>query len=622
MKKHAYLIMAHSDFESLKYLLKAIDDERNDIFIHIDLKTKYADFQEIATWVEKSSIHFIKRINVRWGHTSFVKCELSLIEAAVKNDRYHYYHLISGVDFPLKSQDEIHKFFEDKNLEYLNYHFDGDNGDEFTYKIKYYHFFMRWIGRGHFDGPGKKQAFLRKLKEYNWKLINKQEQRGFDRRTKYPDVEFVKGDNWVSITDDFARYVVQSKKKIMKMYAFANAPDEFFMATLAYNSNFKDRIANNTMRLIDWERGNPYEFVYSDFEELKNTDKLFARKISYVNQPMLVRALMAHIEKKEAVKDENNPLVSIVVPIYNVKQYLNECLDSLAKQTYSNIEVLLINDGSTDESGDMAREYTKKDSRFKYFSQHNQGLSAARNTGLENAKGDYIAVVDSDDWVEPDYIEVMLDEAKRTDADVTVCGVLKECKPQKLIKIEGGKVFSKTSAMRVLGNIFTDEYLALNVAWNKLYKKKIFDKVCYAVGKLHEDEYTIHHIINEADLIASVEKPLYHYRVREDSITGTQQSNNLRHFDIIDAHRDRVKSCKNQLYGSFYRLIVYSLFEEIIWQIPTYSDEFYKEHNLNHRFRRIMLGECIKNISYLDKVQIKEYISVILNPRKYIQKKI
>ncbi len=609
--------MAHNDFESLHYLLKAIDDDRNDIYLHIDKKTSHVNHDEIKSWVKSSGLVFVPRMNVRWGHSSFVKCELNLLECATKAGHYHYYHFLSGIDFPLKNQDYIHALLKDKDLEYINYHFGGDEGDDFAWKIRYYHYFMRWIGRGHFDGPGKKNAFFRWLKNINWKLVGKQESRGFDRRNNYPDIDFVKGDNWVSITDDFARFVLSKKSKIMKLSTFANTPDEFFMATLAYNSEYKDRIAGDVLRLIDWKRGEPYEFVYTDLDELKQSDKLFARKISYVNEPELVRALAEHIGVQEVVNQLTNPLVSLVVPIYNVEEYLVECLDSLASQTYKNIQVVMVDDGSKDSSGEIAKSYSEKDSRFVYIYQENQGLSAARNTGINASSGEYVALIDSDDWVDSDYVEAMLNVALKKNADVIISGLIKELDVPQEICIHGDKAYSKTSAMKVLGNIFTEDYLAFIVAVNKLYKREIFDEVQFQTGRLHEDEFAIHRIIDASNIICTVDKSLYHYRMRANSITSSEQSSNLRHFDIVDAHRDRVECCKNQFYTDFYRLIVYSLFEEIIWLMPTYNHETFKKYGLNNRFRQIMISEYIKNFAQLDNHQRKEYLLAILNPEGY-----
>ncbi len=612
--------MAHNDFESLKYLLFTLDDKRNDIFIHIDRKTSYADFDEIRSWVKESGLYFAHRLNVRWGHTSFIQCELELFKLATGQGHYHYYHLLSGVDFPIKSMDYIHQYLEDKNLEFINYHHNGEQDDRFFYKIKYYYPLMRWVGRGYFEGPGKKRAFLRKMVQFNWWLVDRQREHGVDRTKKHPDIQFVKGDNWCSITDDFARYVVANERQILDMYRFTDAPDEIYLQTLAVNSDFKSRIAGESLRLIDWKRGNPYEFVYTDLAELKNTETaLFARKISYVNEPQLVRGLMEHIGKR-SYTPKDIPLVSIVVPIYNVQDYLKECLDSLAVQTYSNIEVFLIDDGSKDGSTEIAQNFAKKDPRFTYIRQENQGLSAARNTGLDQAKGDYIAVVDSDDWVEPDYIEAMLKEAQAKDADVVVCGIRKENDNPSDITM-GTQSMSKTKAMLLLGNIFPPEYLLMIVAWNKLYKKSVFDNVRYAVGKIHEDEYAIHRIIDASDMVCTVDKPLYHYRIRSDSIMGAKCQADMRHFDILDAHLDRIKCCEKQLYGEFLHLIVYSMFEELLLLILRYDKNDYKHYHLTNRFRKLLIAECINNYKYLDRHQKKVYMMVIISPTWYRRQK-
>ena len=294
-KKHAYLIMAHNDFETLKCLLQAIDDERNDIYLHIDKKTRQVDFDDIRASVKKSYLIIVPRMKVYWGHWSQCRCELNLLKSATQRGHYHYYHLLSGIDFPLKSQNEIHEYFNDKNLEYLDYHFSGEAGDNFDYKIRYYYPLMRWLGRWDTHGSVLKSKIRFHLDRFNKKLLAWQEVKAVDRRKKYPEIKFVKGQNWFSITDDFARCVLAKQRKIMAMCRFVCAPDEFFLATVAYNSQYKARIANDTKRLIDWNRGAPYEFVYEDLPELQKSDKFFARKISYSRQPKLVEALMKQI---------------------------------------------------------------------------------------------------------------------------------------------------------------------------------------------------------------------------------------------------------------------------------------------------------------------------------------
>ena len=618
-KRHAYLIMAHNNFESLKYLLWALDDKRNDIYLHIDKKTTYVDFDEIRTWVKSSGLYFVPRTDIHWGHVSMIKCELTLLSEATATEHYHYYHLLSGVDFPLKSQDEIHSFFEDKNLEYIAYHDNAEFQDEFLYKVKYYHPYMKWVERGNITGGGKKNGLKRKL-DYRQKLfIEKQQKKGVDRTKKYPGMHFVKGENWFSITDDFARYVVSQHTKILKMYSMTNTADEIFLATLAINSEFKDRLEGKSLREIDWERGRPYQFTCADLPQLKNSDKIFARKVSYVDAPHLVRGLMEHIGIKEAAAAEKEPLVTVVVPIYNVEDYLAECLDSLETQTYQKIEVLLIDDGSKDGSANVAKAYEAKDPRFKYISQKNQGLSAARNTGIAKAKGEYISFIDSDDWVEPDYVESMLKTAIENDADLVDCGFIREDGTHSITAFKENHVYSRTGAMNVLDNIFTDDYLLMILACNKLIRTKVMDHVKYTVGKIHEDEYIVHRMIDECDIVCTVTNPLYHYRIRQDSITGANRDEDLRHFHVLDAHLDRVDCCNKQFYGEFYRKIVYSMFEELILLMRRYSPETYKKEHLTGKFRWLMITQCIKNYKQLDSHQKKEYIRAIISPQGYVE---
>lgn len=287
--------MAHSNWNMLIRLLKAIDDERNDIYLHVDKKAKDFDPEAIKAQVKKSGFYLAPRQKIFWGHTSIVKCELTLLKMATANQKYQYYHLLSGVDFPLKSQDYIHEFFRDNNKEYVTYYKEGDGKGEYLQKVRYYYPFMRFIGRVDFEGQSLKKKALRRLRTINMEYQDSQRAKGTDRTKKYPDIEFVKGDQWFSITDDLARYILSKKRQILKMFRFTDGPDEFFVQTIAYNSQFKDSIATEVIREIDWERGAPYEFVYSDLEYLKTSSKLFARKICYENQPELVDELFKNI---------------------------------------------------------------------------------------------------------------------------------------------------------------------------------------------------------------------------------------------------------------------------------------------------------------------------------------
>lgn len=277
MKKHAYLIMAHNNEYILNKSISLIDDERNDIFLHIDKKVDIKKFLSLITPPTKSKLHILKnRINVRWGHISFVETELTLFETAYKEGNYRYYHLLSGVDMPLKNQNYIHNFFEKNDgLEFVGFDPNMTRYDA-TDRITRIH-----IATKHFKDP----LIKRKI----WFFLDKSFvllQKIIGYYTFKPDSNYIikKGCNWVSVTDDFVEYLLSQKKKILTVYKKAICPDELFIQTTIFNSPFKDRINfsqdeyKGCMRLIDWERGHPYVFQEQDFSELIKTDRLFARK--------------------------------------------------------------------------------------------------------------------------------------------------------------------------------------------------------------------------------------------------------------------------------------------------------------------------------------------------------
>ncbi len=612
--KHAYLIMAHNEFHMLKKLIHELDDERNDIYIHIDKKTRYVNEDEISSWAKRSGVFFVPRLKIYWGTISMVKAEIVLLKAAVKRE-YRYYHLLSGVDFPLVDQDILHAFLEDKDGEYIKYHRDGEGGDAFLHKIKYYFPLLRIVGKGHFDGPGKKNAFMRKLLGWQWKIEHIQEIHGVDRTRRYEDMVFYKGDQWFSITHDFACYIISQKNRLLKMFWMTNGPDEFILPTLAMNSEFSARVQNESLRRIDWKRGCPYEYTEEDLNELMDSKAMFTRKISYDHHPQLVRGLILNLHSE--VITDNRSLVSIIVPCYNVKSYLARCVDSLIAQTYKNTEILLIDDGSTDQTSALAMEYAVRYDNVIYHRRENGGLSAARNTGIELSKGDYIAFVDSDDWVSESYIEKLYSTIEKTGADVCACGYSKEELEQGTVSFDENRVISSHEAMRILGDIYPKENVLLVVAWNKLYKRKVFEDVRFPVGKIHEDEYTAHRYISNAESIAVITDSLYHYRIRQGSITGAQSSQSLKHLDLLDALKDRIEYSRNMVYGDLLIYMLYAYFEGLKQLMVRYDDESMRTNRILSIFRRKALNIYIRYFSTLDKYQKRDYLKLILFTKNY-----
>ncbi len=238
-------------------------------------------------------------------------------------------------------------------------------------------------------------------------------------------------------------------------------------------------------------------------------------------------------------------MISIIVPIYNIEQYIEGCIQSLLKQTYRDIEILLIDDGSTDSSQMICQAYAKRDSRIKVFSKKNGGLSDARNYGLERARGEYFVFVDGDDEVHPRMLEVLCTNLEKYKADISVCSffeveenepICEEIGENKCVCYEGEKVIER---------LIRDNYRTV-VAWNKLYRREIFQKNKYAVGRVHEDEALIHHILGECGRIVYTESKLYYYKKRQGSITSKIGEKNVR--DAVWALQDRMEFAKANHY--------------------------------------------------------------------------
>lgn len=204
------------------------------------------------------------------------------------------------------------------------------------------------------------------------------------------------------------------------------------------------------------------------------------------------------------------PKVSVTVPIYNAIPYLEKCLSSLANQTLKNIEFILVNDGSTDQSGKLCEEYTKRDSRFHVIHQENAGSAAARQTALDKAKGEYVIVCDSDDWVEPEMYEHLYNEAIRTDADIVICGYYTEYN-------DGRSVIVKNLLREKNGLIDNDDLIRYGAgsSWVKLIRRSLFHKAKANYTRninLGEDILIMYKLRKANPKIVQLRENLYHYR--------------------------------------------------------------------------------------------------------------
>lgn len=233
-----------------------------------------------------------------------------------------------------------------------------------------------------------------------------------------------------------------------------------------------------------------------------------------------------------------NDKISVIVPVYNVEKYIEQCLKSISNQTYKNFEVIVVDDGSKDFSGIICDKFSKLDYRIKVIHQSNQGLSGARNTGLKNATGDYITFIDSDDFIKNKMFEEMVLILKEKNADIIECGTIycdekgNYIKENTKNKIE---IYEKNNQMKELilnGNITT-------MSWGKLYKKDLFKNFEFPLGKYHEDVFTTYKLLHISKKTIVLNQGFYHYRQVNGSIMNSNF--NIKHLDSIKAVLERSK---------------------------------------------------------------------------------
>jgi len=252
------------------------------------------------------------------------------------------------------------------------------------------------------------------------------------------------------------------------------------------------------------------------------------------------------------------PLLSIIVPIYNVEQYLDRCIQSILNQTYQNLEIILVDDGATDCSGAIADSYAAKDKRIKVFHKENGGLSDARNYGLEHVTGDYILFIDSDDFIVNIMCERLITVASSNNADIVSCNYYiyrgdDDISIHNMSVQDDKRTFTGMDMLRYY--LLKTEPFDLNVVWNKIFKLDLFngvEPVRFPKGRVQEDNFTIFRLFLNANSIVTVNEPLYYYVQRAGSI----MANFTRRFmiDTIESHMymsdylmNHCSSVKNEL---------------------------------------------------------------------------
>ncbi|MBE5905163.1 MAG: hypothetical protein E7277_00015 [Lachnospiraceae bacterium] len=292
-ERHAYLIMCHNHFEQLSIELSLLDYEFNDIYIHVDKRSRLSTKAkaQIASAVHLASITFVHSVKAAWGGDSLMNIELRLLKESTKTP-HRYYHLLSGADLPLKTQAEIHSFFANTDKDYISLETSHPHNvnKNFLDRFRYYYPFQNMVGRN-------PSGFCYKLESFQKKLLSLQKKWGIDR-TAQANFTYVKGAQWFSITHETACYVLKNSKRYQKYFRFTFIPDECFLQTIISDSPRLENVVDNNLRYIDWERGAPYTFQASDYEELLHTTALFARKFDCTIDNVIILKLQSQLLEK------------------------------------------------------------------------------------------------------------------------------------------------------------------------------------------------------------------------------------------------------------------------------------------------------------------------------------
>lgn len=318
----------------------------------------------------------------------------------------------------------------------------------------------------------------------------------------------------------------------------------------------------------------------------------------------------------------NCPLITVIVPVYNVEKTLERCVNSIIAQSYTTLEIILVNDGSTDHSGEICDSYKRLDKRIQVIHKRNGGLSSARNTGIDHASGTYMCFIDSDDWIHIDYVKTLYDLSIKYNADISSCECdmvsseivsLKKCTKEEAL-------LSKSDFWKLcLTNHSVSVY-----AWNKLYRKELFVHIRYPEGQLYEDIVPMFELVKEASIFAVTHQKLYYYFDNFDSISKgffrIQDNAYIENWNSIE------KSCLKtfpELTTEFSHRIIFAHFRLLNKLAITPSDEFIEYTNTYRQYLKNHFVQVIKD-PYMDmrsKIQIS-LIIISFNVYKRLYKQI
>lgn len=305
------------------------------------------------------------------------------------------------------------------------------------------------------------------------------------------------------------------------------------------------------------------------------------------------------------------PLISIIVPVYNLELYIKKCIDSILAQTFTNFEVIVVNDGSTDNSGDICDEYAQKDNRVVVVHKKNDGLSSARNTGIKISRGKYLGFVDGDDWIYDDMYEKLYTLSNQNNCDIAICNIYREIKGE-VNYIERAKLIKEMDNIEAMRQLFKGILYRFSVC-NKLYKKSCFRGIEFPEGRLHEDLSTTYKLFSNANKVVFTNYTGYIYVKRENSILNSRY--NPKRLESFIAWNE-ILSFMNikypQLSEEYYSCFVYWCIDHI-YQILNQIDKKVEQERYLVSIQ-LYLQKYYKAVIILDTLSLKyKYLITCLN---------
>lgn len=296
------------------------------------------------------------------------------------------------------------------------------------------------------------------------------------------------------------------------------------------------------------------------------------------------------------------PLISVIVPVYKVEKYLNRCIKSIVEQTYNNLEIILVDDGSPDYCPAICDAWAEKDSRIKVIHKENGGLSDARNAGMKAANGELIGFVDSDDWIEQDFFQRLYCAMVENGADVAECATAYDTEKGELLRVRKEATDSLLERKEALRRLVLEDGVYQTV-WNKLYRREVVDGIDFAVGKYNEDDFWTYKVLDKGKSLATVEMPLYHYLQRSTSIIGIGY--NIQRLDGLEARFQRMQYL--QKYSELDRLVRQQFILDCMWHLQCVLLYLKKEDKIHakiyildvmQKIPRLKIKDMTVNIKY------------------------